>query len=264
MVYGGLVTKLQYIINQSPNHSDVDIIIARYLLNHLYQDQFSISDIANQGHISKASITRFAQNLGYEGFNDLKKDYDLTQIEREEMKIDLEAMDQKSSPSDSLEMLEQFKQLIEDLEIYRKHPNLEQIEELCAKIHESKQVYLFATLIPGNLAEILQHMLLTAGKYVEYYPQPTQQLEAAEKLGKGDLALFISLEGSYVMQKDLTLTITGSESTAVLITQNPSMKLSSLFDDIVVLGEHGQERSGKYKLLMFVELLAHYYFKNYV
>lgn len=264
MVYGGLVTKLQYIINQSPNHSDVDIIIARYLLNHLYQEHFSISDIANQGHISKASITRFAQNLGYEGFNDLKKDYDLTRIEREEMKIDLEAINHSGAPSATTKITKQFEQVVKDLEIYKRSSNIKHIEALSKKIYEANQVYLFATLIPGNLAEILQHMLLTAGKYVEYYPQPTQQLEAAKQLKDGDFAIFFSLEGSYVMQKDLTLTITGSEASSILITQNPSMKLSSLFDDIMILGEHGEERSGKYKLLMFIELLAHFYFKNHV
>ncbi|MEI4283686.1 hypothetical protein WKV52_10370 [Tetragenococcus halophilus] len=61
------------------------------------------------------------------------------------------------------------------------------------------------------------------------------------------------------MQKDLTLSIINSKASNILITQNSHMKLSSLFDTVVTLGDHDLERTGKYKLLAFVELLGNYY-----
>lgn len=264
MVYGGLITKLQYLINQSPNDSNTDTVIARYLLHHLYKDDFSLSTIADEGHISKASITRFSKNLGYAGFHDLKKDYDLTKIERKEMQIDLIATKNTQQAKKQNEIEKEFESVINDLNDYRINLNTEMIDQLCEFIYKADKVHLYATLVPGNLAEILQHMLLSAGKFVEYYPQATSQLEASKNLKENDLAVFISLEGSYVMQKDLTLTITGSGAKSVLITQNPEMKLASIFDEIIPLGLHGIERSGKYKLMMLIELLGHRYFLKYL
>lgn len=259
---GGLIATLQYIINQSPSHSEVDVVIARYLLTHLYQENLSINDIADGCHISKASVTRFAQGLGYDGFNELKKSYSLTFIEQDEMKIDLMATEKMESTTQSLR--ESFDAVITDLDHFNQSIDFQSFDELCDLIHGAENIHIYATLIPGTLAEILQHMLLTAGKFVEYYPQLPNQLEASKKLGDGNLALFISLEGSYVMQKDLTLTITRSGATSVLVTQNPEMKLASVFDQVFSLGAHGTQRSGKYKLLMFVEYLAHRYFKKYI
>ena len=260
----GLILTLQNIINQSPTYTEIDIVIARYLLNHLYKENLSINDIATECHISKASVTRFSQNLGYAGFNDLKKDYHLTYIELDEMKIDLNAITNKQVSPLQKNILSEFQNSVNDLAAYAEKLDLKEFENLSELIHDASNVHLYATLIPGNMAEILQHMLLTAGKFVEYYPQLNNQLIAADNLKENDLAIFISLEGSYVMQKDLTLKITRSKATTVLLTHNPEMKLSTVFDHVIHLGDHGAERGGKYKLLMFIEFLAHCYFNKYV
>ncbi|WP_027108844.1 MurR/RpiR family transcriptional regulator [Lacticigenium naphthae] len=259
---GGLISILQNIINVSPTDSDIDIIIAKYLLNNLYLKDLTINKIATECHISKASVTRFTHNLGFDGFSGFKKSYMETFIEREEMKIDL-----KASQTDSYTNPQAFKKdlekVTEDLGDFIQKISLEKLDGICNQIHSAKRVHIYATFIPGTMAEILQHMLLTNGKLVEYYPQLSNQLIASRSLDKNDLAIFISLEGSYVMQKDLTLAITSSKATSLLITQNPEMKMASLFDEIVQLGNHDKEQSGKYKLLMFIEILMHRYYKLY-
>ena len=80
-------------------------------------------------------------------------------------------------------------------------------------------------------------------------------------ISKDDLALFVSLEGSHISQREMTLSITDTGATSVLITQNPDMKLNSVFDHILSLGDHDIERSGKYKLLMFIEYFSHFYMR---
>lgn len=262
----GLITILQSIVNNSDSN-DIDTIISYYLLNNLYKDNLSINLIANDCNTSKASVTRFVQNLGFSGFNDFKSSYQYTFIEKEEMKVDLCAYtDTKSNAPDNskTDIASQFETVAAELAEFAHIIDEETIDHLCSLIHHANKVSIFSTLIPGHISEIIQHFLLTAGKYVEFRPPLHSQLDRAKQLKEGDLSIFISLEGSYVMQRDLTLTISNSKATSVLITQNENMKLASLFDHIYQLGEHGLERSGKYKLLMFVEHLANRYFTHYV
>lgn len=265
-VTDNLVIILQKIINLPGKESDIDYLIAEYLLRNLYRTDLTISTISEECHISKASVTRFSQNIGYDGFSELKKEYDLIKLGRDEMKIDLIALnnnDNSTIEANATDLQSEFDQVGKDITQFNDKIDLKQIEELCGLIHASDDVHIFSTQIPGDIGNILQNMLLNAGKFIVCYPSAQDQYEASQRMAKNDLALFISLEGSHVMKRELTLSVTSSEATSVLITQNPEMKLGSLFDRIVPLGEHSLERSGKYKLLMFVEYLAHFYFNKY-
>lgn len=95
------------------------------------------------------------------------------------------------------------------------------------------------------------------------FPSIRQQNQIPEKISDKDLALFVSLEGSHVAKREITLPITNSGATTVLLTQNPEMKLNSFFNHIISIGDHNIERSGKYKLLLFIEYFSHFYMKDY-
>lgn len=262
----GLVAVLQQIINRTPDPNDIDRIIAEYLLQNLYQENITISQIADDCHISKASITRFAQNAGFSGFSELKKSYFHTEVEKSEMMMDFNAneYDLLSENEETELLMSEFEQVAKDISAYNNNLYIDTFKELCRTIHEAHQIQLFSVLIPGHITSMLQHILLTAGKYVNYYPNKYHQLLSVEQLRNDDLAIVISLEGSYVLgNRELMLKIKQSAAKTVLITNNPEMKLSSIFDEVISLGDHGIERSGKYKLMMFVEMLAHQYFNLY-
>lgn len=265
-VDGGLITILQQIINNKNNESDIDYAITQFLLKNLYNEKISASKISEACHTSIASITRFAQELGYTGFSDFKKDFDLLRFEKQEMQIDLKVFNKNKnrSKTNSTDLLrDEMREVAAVFTNYIEEIDLKMIEQLADLIHKADKVIIYSILIPGNLSLILQNMLLTAGKYVEYFPNTEHQFKSTETLNKNDLSLFISLEGSHIMNKELTLSVTESEAINVLITHNPEMKLGSLFDYIFPLGNHDIERSGKYKLLALIELLSHYYFKKY-
>jgi len=261
---GSLFIILQQIINQATTNSDIESVIAEYILRNLDSDNLTISQIANDCHISKASVTRFAQNIGYTGFGALKEDFDMIKYEREELKLDVKAKQKENDPSNETKALQaEFHEVVRDFETFSQAIDFEMIEKLCDLIHEADDIYIIATLIPENLSKILQTTLLHAGKFVYLYPSNNQQYEIADKMKPDDLALFVSLEGSHIMNRELTLSITNTGAKNVLLTQNPDMKLSAVFDYIIALGEHDIERSGKYKLLLFIEYFSHFYLKKY-
>ncbi|WP_294578818.1 hypothetical protein [uncultured Thomasclavelia sp.] len=53
-------------------------------------------------------------------------------------------------------------------------------------IFNANRVFIFATHIPGDLANILQRALLTSGKYVEFYPRKEHQIEIVKQVHKDD------------------------------------------------------------------------------
>ena len=65
-------------------------LIARYLLERKHYDGLKLKDIGKECHVSSATVVRFCQNLGFDGFGDLK--YHLTnelQRDRRQFETDL-------------------------------------------------------------------------------------------------------------------------------------------------------------------------------
>lgn len=261
----GFISALQQIINDKKNKTDIDYTIAQYILNNLYSKDITANKISVECHTSIASVTRFAQNLSYSGFSDFKNDLDLLRVQKKEMQIDLNSFDNKnhSTTNSTEKLLDEFITSSKSFEDFITEIDLLLIEELADQINKADNIVIYSILIPGNLSLILQNMLLTAGKYVEHFPAIRDQYDSTKELSENDLTLFVSLEGTHTMNKELTLSVTESDATNVLITHNPEMKLGSLFDYIIPLGNHDIERSGKYKLLAFIEILSHFYFKKY-
>lgn len=261
---GGLIISLQQIINNSNMKNDIDYKISEYILKNTGKERLTISEIAKNCHVSKASVTRFAQNIGYDGFHDLKSDFDNISFEREELKIDFKAKSpQNNDHKLTHELKKEFEQVALDLIKFNEEINFVMIQKLCQLIADSENVYIISNMIPEKLSQNLQFTLLHSGKMTYSFPSIRQQNKIVEELTDKDLVLFVSLEGSHVAKREVTLPITTSAATTVLLTQNPEMKLSSFFDHIITMGDHDIERSGKYKLLLFIEYFSHFYLKNH-
>lgn len=258
-IMAGFIYKLQNIINTSPENDNTDINIARCLLKNVnkIKKKTSLQDIADLCYTSQSSISRFSQRLGYANFNDFKSDCLGIQEELHEMIIDNRAM--------SIIDFDGYVQTITySLLKTRNKPIFQQISQLCDYIYEAKRVFIFATHIPGDIACILQRGLLTSGKFVEFYPSKEHQIEVVKQVSSDDLCLFISMEGTLLMEKAITIPAIISLAKNVLITQNVHNKFAEQFTQIIGLGEHDGESLGKYKLLLFIDCVLNCYYHKYV
>ena len=259
MNMAGFIYKLQNIINASPENDDTDIILARCLLKNIdsITHKTSRQDFANICYTSQSSISRFAQKIGYSSFNAFKSDCLNVQEELQELAIDNAAfqdIDFNKYTSDISHCL---------LQMQNDFP-LSELDQICDFIHDAKRILIFATHIPGDLGNILQRGLLTTGKFVEFYPRKEHQMKIAKEIQKDDLCIFISLEGTLLMEKTITIPAIMSSSTSILITQNIHTKFSQHFTKVIGLGKHDHETIGKYKLLFFIDCLLHQYYHKYV
>lgn len=255
----GFIHKLQNIINTTPLDDDLDVNIARSLLKNMnqFKKSTSLQEIAHMCYTSQSSVSRFVQRLDYDNFNDFKSDFLETQSEFQEMMID-------NNANEELDFSKYVEEINQSLLLMQRTFSMSQVDQLCKNIKEAKRIYIFATHIPGNIALILQHAILTTGKFVEFYPRKEQQIRIANQVKPEDLCIFISLEGTLVMEKLITLPVIISQAKTVLITQNIHIKFSERFTHVIGLGEHDREQLGKYKLLIFIDCLINHYYHNYI
>lgn len=256
----GFIYKLQNVINASPESNDADINIARCLLkniNYIKKKQLSLQELADICYTSKASISRFSQKMGYSNFNEFKLDCIGIQEELNEMIIDNHALQKTNMLLFSQKLSQCFHET--------HHENLIQsLNEICKLIYQANRVIIFATHIPGDIANILQWALLTTGRYVEFYPRKEHQIEVVKQVKQDDLCIFISLEGTLLMEKSITIPAIISMAKTVLITQNSHTKFHEQFTQTITLGHHDEENLGKYKLLFFIDCLINHYYNQYV
>ncbi len=255
----GFIYKLQNIINTTPNNDNNDVNIARCLLKNMKQikKKTSLQDIAEMCYTSPSSMSRFSQQLGYPSFNDFKEDCLGIEEEQNEQIIDSAAFRQ----IDMLSFIDKIKNSIDTIDDKKL---MEQIDLLCDYIHQAERIIIFATHIPGDLANIFQRAILTTGKNIEFYPRKEHQIEVVKEIRQNDLCIFISLEGTLLMEKAITIPAIISLAKNVLITQNAQAKFSQQFTDVITLGEHDDESVGKYKLLFFIDCLINHYYHKYV
>lgn len=260
-----LIKILQNKLQESPDETNIDVKITRYLLNHINDPKLSVGQIATDNYASKATISRFFKELGYNSFRDFQIEHEnFLAIDRQEVLVDFQSSTVRDVTKEGEFIRHNFDLILQDLQQFRDELELSDLAYLADKIKTKERIYLYATGIPGEMASILQYHFLTVGKLVEYYPIISDQIESASQLQETDLAIFISLEGSHVMTKELTLSVTNSMAESVLLTQNPTMKFSANFKKVICLGSHSHPQSGKYKLLFFIETLLHHYFVKYL
>lgn len=253
----GFIFKLQTIVSAPPQMTSTDVQIAKLLLKNIskIEREMSIKQLADMCYTSVSSMSRFANNIGYENFNQMKNDYiGIKYEEFKDLKID-------NSHLDKMDVNTYKRNIIEGLENF---DNLEKLGERLSKyIMDYDSICILSTHIPNNIMSILHRGLLAMGKHVDFIVDRHMQIEKTKHAQKDELFIMVSLDGSYAMDRDVMIPFITSDSKKLLITQNEHMKFSREFDEVFQLGSVDEEFVSKYKLLLFVEYLIHYIYTNY-
>ncbi|MCI6024114.1 MAG: MurR/RpiR family transcriptional regulator [Oscillospiraceae bacterium] len=263
-MHSDLIHQLQAIVDSSAD-SDSNRTIARYLLTHLMTlDALSVQVIASACYASIATVSRFVRSLGYDGFAQLKQ---ITVHYRHSV---------NASTSDYLEELpytigdreavESYTENIADsLMRFQKDIPIDQLDHICQLIHDSDNVALYGFFQPGLLAKQLQFLFLSIGRYTESYDLVEDHEERARTMKKGDLAIFLSVDGNYVYGHGgaVVRMLRERGATLVLFTQNHDAAIREMFDEVLLLGTQDTKRAGYYKLQLATELLFSRYMKLY-
>ena len=172
--------RLEEIINQHRHElNDTDMLIYKYILQHRSEARhISIHLLAKNCAVSSATIVRFAQKLGFDGFGDLKAVLKLEEGERSYYSEDVLA-DLRSFYAQTTERV-----------LKR---NFDSASRL---VHEANRVFIFASgYVQSNVAQELKRLFFYDNVLIYEISGHEEFTSLSKGLTPDDLFIFVSLSG---------------------------------------------------------------------
>lgn len=227
--------------------------IADYLLKNKEQAVYqTMKDVTEAVEVGDATLIRFSQKLGFNGFSDLK-----IAIAKEEFTSQYEGDNDHQFYDRILEnqvkVLESTRQLLDP----------EVVLQAIEAITKAKRIYIIGVGSSGLTAASLEKMLLRVGVHATHSVDPHFQAHALALLGPEDLVICFSLSGR---TKDIhdSLKIAKENHTPIIaITNFKSSPIAELGDIVLQTANEeffdGGSLAGKISQLYISETLVRGY-----
>ncbi len=247
-------------------------LIADYILKNKYsiQDMFT-RDIAKNTYTSSATVARFAQKLGYEGFNDLKKDYihELHYIDTHFVSVDANF---PFSKEDSLnEIAGKLNTLLkETLDDSLSLIDFQQLQSVVDILQKSDNIHIFGIGSSLLFAQHFKHKMGRIGKKVEVETLVGEYGFNINLVNCHDCAILISYSGETLTVLNNAKLLKHKKIPIIAITSLGDNKLKEYAD--ITLHVTTREKqyskissfSSEYSIQFILDLLyASYFSLNY-
>lgn len=227
--------------------------IADYLLEKKEQAVYqTMKDVTEAVNVGDATLIRFSQKIGFNGFSDLK-----IAIAKEEFTSQYEGDNDHQFYDRILEnqikVLESTRQLLDS----------EVVQQAIEAITKAKSIYIIGVGSSGLSAASLEKMLLRVGVHANHIVDPHFQAHALALLGPEDLVICFSLSGR---TKDIydSLKIAKENHTPIIaITNFKSSPIAEMGDIVLQTANEeffdGGSLAGKISQLYISETLVRGY-----
>ncbi|MBU2700135.1 DNA-binding MurR/RpiR family transcriptional regulator [Sporomusaceae bacterium BoRhaA] len=260
--YNDLYLKLQKIINQSASNDPYKIIAKTLIENIDSFEHITIEKMAILSFTSTSTISRFVRSLGYKSFIDLKEYSKSNKVSRF-ISMNDNLKDLKFDKFHDNDILKNYIDTIcNSLQNLKENIDLKKIDKINEMIYSNEHISIYGILLPGSLAKQYQLTMLSLGKYCEYYDLLNLDLSLTSE--KSRLSLFFSVDGNFIeSSREIIVKAKAKGEKLILVTQNPRIRLSNMFDEILYMGSCDSPKSGRYKLMLFIEILLNRYYITY-
>lgn len=206
--------KLEELVNNNYNKlNENDLYILKYILNNKKKCcDLGINEIAKKCNVSRTTILRFVQKLGFKGYSEFRV-YLKWQEEEEN----------NYNESDYMEKL--YSDLNENIKFIKE----KDFEEICKLIYNAERVFVYGTgTAQLTVAQELKRTFLAAHKYFHIIEGYTEFEIITPSITEKDIVIVISLSGNTTsLYKCVNeLSIRGVE--IISITKFSNNKLSSM------------------------------------
>ena len=178
-------------------HDDSRRTIAEYVLReHATLGERTIADVARETYTSKASVTRFAKALGYEGWRDFIRDF-IREVSYEREHVADVDVNFPFSPGDpDARIVENIGNLVAE-SVAETYANLDRgmLSMAVRHLERARHVWVFGLAPHHYLGELFCRKLLAIGKPATAV-KPGETGIVAHALGPDDCAIVISYSGN--------------------------------------------------------------------
>lgn len=252
----GLIYQLSMIVNQN-KPDDADWILAKYFLeNYTKLGKMNIYDLAEECFVSRSSVRRFCQNIGYENFKDLKDDF---------KKYDYQYnyfMQLTSNENYRAWMAGELAAMVAELNA---RMDTDEIERIADRIHDSNTVVFLSSYSSIMCLMEFQRPLILSGKLVRIITDTTLDENLLNSLDGDDLAFMVSATGSYA--HSMTERMRSIKAYKIFLTTSRDKAIEEPYDKVYHLSakDYSDVKSvySKYGLEYFFDVLYSTYVRKY-
>lgn len=255
-----LINDLCLIVNTDTPTSP-DTVLARFFLDNYHQiSELSVYDIADACLVSRSSIHRFCQRLGYHNFKDMKADFKAVSTQydyfmqlagREDFVVYMQ-----------LEMMKMIVDLNQQI-------TKEILDKIATRIHDSKEVILISSYSEKSYLQKFQRPLVLSGKIIrvvcDHFEEDDLQYSFLKKLDKDSFVMVFSAKGIYASNmNEFIRTIPAYKA---LITSSYREDFKDTYDEIYYLSrdDYTNLKSvySEYGINFFFDVLYSTYLRKY-
>lgn len=220
------MTSLLRKLNEKENFSATEKVIAVYIMENFREiPNLSTRQLANETFCSSATIVRFTQKLGFEGYSDFK-----TKFLAEMMQYVGEPKEKFFSDKDSINsIIEKVTCMeIDALKDTRDRINPRQFVRALNYLSSAEHVDFYAMNNNLNLARMAAESFIMADKYSTVHNSTEMQYLQSAGVPKSHISFFISRTGENRILADIAEILHEKDSTIFCITSAANSKIAKL------------------------------------
>lgn len=230
--------------------------IAQTLVRHYTRlPAMTLREMSELCFVSQASFSRFCRFWGFADFAEFKEAVDSANYRMQD-DYTREFLLRLADEGDAA--LVAYRDLFEGCgAIGPSDDDLRVMPEILDALEGAGRVVFFSHHFLWHIGRYFQGKMLLMDKYVELYQSYEHQYEAACELGRGDLAIVCSMNGSYMSHyQGITRAIFSSQARVVMLTQNSHALHINRADWVLSCGETNANDVGKYTALMTIDCMV--------
>ncbi|KXT73257.1 Transcriptional regulator, RpiR family [Streptococcus gallolyticus] len=216
-----LLYNLQNLYNSSEVGSIEYQLSGYFIDNYLEIEKLNIFDVAEENHVSRATVRRYCNKLGYDNFKKLKQHFN-------EFDEGLDIYNEFYSRSGFVSVLkQQIFEMFDELE--ERLSNIE-LKQIVSAIVLADEVIIIASSTIANSVRFFQQAMALFGKRVSIVVNITEFENRRNSLTADSLVLFFSISG--VLAKTMLSVTSDSDAKVFLFTNLRSPLFNQFFDKV--------------------------------
>ena len=232
--------------------NDTDMVIYKYILQHKAESRhISIRQLAHNCAVSSATIVRFAQKLGFDGFGDLKAALKL---------------EQEFIPYEHKDVLKELQNFYVQTTAKIFQRNFDSASRL---VHEAKRIFIFASgYVQSNVAQELKRLFFYDNVLIYEIASREEFTSISRTITPQDVFIFVSLSGETPWVVEFARKLQLLDVPSISITKLHDNTLAGLSTvNLYVspakfqLYDEGEERTAFQSMLPYFMLIEVWYVK---
>ncbi len=233
--------------------SSSEKVLADFFLHNREKIDFSAQNIAKMNYVSEATVSRFSQRLGYQGYREFIFVYERF-LDQEEIKFDLLTQNVLFTYKD---LLNQTYSLIDE----------EQIRRIAMMLNNSSYVYVYGKGNSGLCAREMKMRFMRLGLHVESVTDPHLMKMNSVLMDHESVIIAISMSGQNLLDYIISAKERGAKT--IMVTALPTDEMYQHSDEVLLTAsieglDVGNVISPQFPVLVLMDILyAHFLNKGY-